>query len=80
MLLEVYPIERTQLDSLTVAGGFSPGSEHRAMSFGEFSEHVNSFEEFKVDSAAIGNSSHFFVILFVGVGKSDLVVEVKDGP
>ena len=63
-----------------MTGGFSPGSKHGTGSFGQLSNHMNSSEVFELNSAAIGDSSHFLIILLIGVWKCDLIVQVKDSP
>ena len=76
----MYPIQSSQLDSLAMAGGLSPSPEHGTGSFRQLSNHVDPSEELEVNSTAVSDTSHLFIIFLVGVGKSDLVVEVEDSP
>ena len=41
---------------------------------------MDASEVLEVHTASVGDASHLLIIFFVGVGKSDLVVEVKHGP
>jgi hypothetical protein len=41
---------------------------------------VYALEVLEVDATAVSHAAHLLIILFVGEGQGDLVVEVEDGP
>ena len=73
-----YPVQSSQLNSLSMTCRLSPSSEHRTSSLCQFSNHMNSPEVLKFNTTTISDSSHFLIVFFVSIRKSNFIVEIKD--